>query len=500
LKILVILFSKLLILLKIVRNRISKTKKMISLNNQLNKKIHMKRIFYFLFIINVFQLHSSKIFAQNEADGCATHNPIFQFNKEEWIGNNSVLDSISAEYNLNSTTFDYKTAIYRVPIQFWVYRKKDKTGGANLGELKKLIQDANFYNIQNQTGFLYYMIPDVIYVDKNNRQEIYFGSETYFVTRKSSRNNCINVHVIPRLIRLKLLPWKTTKKVFGSYNTKTHGIFVMRSGSNTTLSHEIGHFFSLKHPHEGYNKGKGRQEAVSRTRQFTGRLFKQGLICETNGDGLCDTPAEPNLQNYVGPNCTFTATSLKDNWGDFYQPNTNNIMSYPSDRSCRTQFTEHQKAAMLLRAKQYNITNWTTGFQNGAQTNFQFNFDIHEPNENMEMAGEIIINEAQQHTFHKIFDETTIKDIDQDWVKFRVIHERSGEITIATAAGEYKQAGTKLSLYDANGTLLKTSQNVTGFGEIKVSALTRGWYYVKIEQIGNVASPNVASYSLSVKL
>src|SRR5690606_36074949 len=68
--------------------------------------------------------------------------------------------------------------------------------------------------------------------------------------------------------------------------------------------------------------------------------------CEVNGDQLCDTPADPGLfrenrvpASYVGNNCTYQSNlDGTDNWGDQWQPNTNNVMSY-STSTCFENFS-----------------------------------------------------------------------------------------------------------------------------------------------------------------
>lgn len=59
----------------------------------------------------------------------------------------------------------------------------------------------------------------------------------------------------------------------GVYNSFADIIVVERSVYTTlsgvsTLAHEIGHYFGLEHTHRNSDKGKCRQECVSRTREF----------------------------------------------------------------------------------------------------------------------------------------------------------------------------------------------------------------------------------------
>lgn len=95
-----------------------------------------------------------------------------------------------------------------------------------------------------------------------------------------------------------------------------------------TLTHEIGHYFGLDHPHDN---------------QF-GNEFVDGSNCTTAGDKLCDTPAEPVLLGKVDYNCKYIGTDI-DSKGAVYKPNVDNIMSYGPD-ACANKFTPQQYSLM----------------------------------------------------------------------------------------------------------------------------------------------------------
>jgi len=100
--------------------------------------------------------------------------------------------------------------------------------------------------------------------------------------------------------------------------------------NGSTLSHEMGHFFALSHTH-GNTNGVLTTELVD------------GSNCDTDGDLICDTPADPQLGgSNVSPSCIYTGTAT-DGTGDFFAPNVRNIMSY-SRKACRTEFSEGQYA------------------------------------------------------------------------------------------------------------------------------------------------------------
>ncbi|MDQ3140988.1 MAG: M43 family zinc metalloprotease [Bacteroidota bacterium] len=97
----------------------------------------------------------------------------------------------------------------------------------------------------------------------------------------------------------------------------------------SALSHELGHFFGLLHTFEG-----------------NGRELANGSNCATEGDLICDTPADPfiektPLSRWI-KDCEFIHEGLDPN-GHYYIPHTGNIMSY---YGCDCGFTRDQYLKM----------------------------------------------------------------------------------------------------------------------------------------------------------
>ncbi len=97
-----------------------------------------------------------------------------------------------------------------------------------------------------------------------------------------------------------------------------------------TIPHEMGHYFGLLHTFEG-----------------SGNELVNGNNCDTAGDIICDTPADPYevgdpIVNYVdvSQGCRFISNKVDAN-GEFYVPDVGNIMSYYPNE-CRCGFTYEQ--------------------------------------------------------------------------------------------------------------------------------------------------------------
>lgn len=410
------------------------------------------------------------------------------YRKKPWKGNNLFL----ADYLLKINYFSDKNKIrYLIPVKFWVYRDNDGSGGASMTNIKSFITDLNYYYSTNQTGIQYY-IRDISFIDKTSRKVFGYYFEGPVQTILRHTKPALNVYLVDRFKKKQ----ESKRMVKGTYNIVTKSVILQYENSNTSLAHEIGHYFGLLHPHRHFDMGKSKQEPVSRE-----RANNKGIpLCQLNGDLLSDTPAEPKLTFLVDNNCSFIGAALKDDWGDNYKSEVNNIMSYPTHYKCRNSFTLNQKAVMLYSA---SVNKYAKFWNTDDPANQKYFFDTNEPDDCQEMAGIVEPGNEQAHNFHKIFLK---KDIDRtdscDWIKFEVKAEDKRNVKVTITPDKENIQNLKAILFDKNKIQLssKNSKSVDEQIQLGFENVVSDWYYIYVSLTGNDSSGKVNKYNVKVEL
>jgi len=420
-----------------------------------------------------------------ENDNCGYNSSEFF---KPWIGNNKFLDNYLKTEIADSLS-------YRIPVTFWIYKNDNKTG-SSLVEVKNMMTDLNYFNAVNLTGFSFY-VNDIIEINNSKRADLGYYIEAPFVSTFYKKRGNVNVHFSESLSENRLFNSKIYYK--GTYNKINKSIILVKYNSRTGLSHEVGHFLGLKHPHKNFNRGKLKQESVSRTRTKL-RFFRKVKNCEVTGDCLCDTPAEPQLSDYINKNCQFTGLDLTDNWGDFYNPDTDNIMSYPTYKVCRNKFTEGQIAVMLYTAEK---SKYSDGWKVDSLNNKSkiYSFDNYEPDNYKEQATEIRTNEIQYHTFHNIYNGKIKRpnDNDIDWYSYSCKSDTLNSFSISIFKGEYPFSDVDLQIYNSLGELLFIKTYIKENEIIDVDNIQGKDFYLKISKSLNYEKYQLFDYIIEIK-
>ncbi|MCC5929919.1 MAG: PKD domain-containing protein [Cyclobacteriaceae bacterium] len=211
-------------------------------------------------------------------------------------------------------------ALIRIPVQFYMVARNDGTGVPSYFNPNAVLDRLNTYYRNANMSFFFHQSPVIVnstnLFDYNSSQERELsGPRNLGGVINIYFTNSITSNGIP-LCGYTYFP-PSADHVFVAYNC---------TNNNTTLEHEIGHYFTLFHTHGKTNRG-------------TTDELVNGSNCTTAGDDICDTPADPNLTNNVS-NCAYTGAETDQN-GQRFQPDVRNIMSY-APSACRDRFSPGQ--------------------------------------------------------------------------------------------------------------------------------------------------------------
>jgi hypothetical protein len=432
-----------------------------------------------------------------------------EFENLPWFSDNQYLENLldSIGYNItgsNARIIGPAEARFKVPIKFWVYRRSNGTGGPTLANIQAYMNNLNrFYNVENRTLIGFYMRCNITFIDNDASFNVESDGEARGLLQNNKERGCINVH-IAQTISDGSLGVHYRARFFGidgimlSERTYTNGDFV------ATFSHEVGHYFELDHTHQYFDKGRCRREAIDRNRTwptFNACVFRRlvsSRIAETTGDGLRDTPADPELNGNAG--CIFNTNGAyngrTDLWGDSYAappagsavPDTRNIMSYNGTRVCRNLFSRLQIAVMLYSLTRGKNTNNRLDWQDA-----RGEYDSFEMDDFAAVARPIAYHEAQERNFHQqYYGDGIWGPCDVDWVSFTPTCGNLLTVETYAMAGR-TNANTRLTLFDANLTQLAQNDDISAtnlFSSFSFNFVAGQQYLIRVENM----APSVTGY------
>jgi hypothetical protein len=122
-----------------------------------------------------------------------------------------------------------------------------------------------------------------------------------------------------------------TGTILGYYSPQRDWVVMRRDqvgASRVTLPHEVGHFFSLAHTHNGWDSTPWSSEignpSPSTSPGGVPTERQDGSNCNTSGDYICDTPPDYNGFGFSG--CNYNIA--QDPNGTFINPDEQLFMSY----------------------------------------------------------------------------------------------------------------------------------------------------------------------------
>lgn len=277
----------------------------------------MEKLFYLILLA----LFTTGLFAQQTLEHCAFEPDAATI---QWM--NQHHDAI-ARFKADPASSNRLREVKRVPLRFVAFNA-GKTAGLSQADVNLAVSNLNKAFLPAGIEFFSCQAPiNVISSPYAN----YLISEERALWQEFKASKVINVFCVES-IEYGTVAGYTYLPGSGA----PEAVFMLRTHlSQPTFAHEMGHYYGLYHTH-----GKSNCETL------TDELVN-GSNCESTGDDVCDTPADPNLQGLGcygslvnSATCTYVGT-LKDKNGDLFKPNPKNIMSYAPSR-CRTDLTPGQ--------------------------------------------------------------------------------------------------------------------------------------------------------------
>lgn len=222
------------------------------------------------------------------------------------------------------------------PIKIHILRAADGTGSISVDEVQAAMAKLN-------ANFLKAFIRFIPLEDYN-----YINNDDYLKFQKVLEEELTKLYDVPGVINLYIVKSiKTDKGTFNAYTYPPGGlpadrVFITQKAlaNGVSLTREMAHYFSL-YPTQGPDDTKRSEELVN------------GSNCETTGDEICDTPADPKLTpDMIDERCDFQGLH-KDGNAKFYRPLTNNFMCENTRVTCVNSFTRQQYRRIMYAAENF---------------------------------------------------------------------------------------------------------------------------------------------------
>ena len=229
---------------------------------------------------------------------------------------------------------DLAAAPIAIPVTVHVVRKDDGTGGLAADRIVQSFADLNAGF--DPVDFHFYKCGPTRFIDSTQHWSLDSFAERDELTAMQVVPNTINLYYVANFVA----EGESYCGMASFTNRPWQGVIIVNEcagvpNNKSTVPHEFGHYFDLYHTHE----------------TSIAPECADGSNCATAGDLLCDTPADPKLDDVNMAGCVYVGTEV-DPCGDPYTPDPSNLMCY-APKQCRTEFTPGQISRM--RATLFNL-------------------------------------------------------------------------------------------------------------------------------------------------
>ncbi|MHC5115102.1 MAG: M43 family zinc metalloprotease [Planctomycetota bacterium] len=218
-----------------------------------------------------------------------------------------------------------------VPIAVHVVRRTTGTEGLTIAQVMATLDDLDAAFVEANMSFC--LVADIDFIDDDDLYlEINSIGEINELRQTNVVSGAINIYFTEELSAGVALCGISSFTFSGVQGIVVRNSCTAAGGNASTTAHEVGHYLDLFHTHE----------------TALGVECPDGSNCQTAGDLLCDTPADPGLGLHnVTLGCIYVGNDPIPCIGspDEYDPDTHNIMSFSRDE-CQDQFTGQQNDRM----------------------------------------------------------------------------------------------------------------------------------------------------------
>ena len=291
------------------------------------------RVLFILISFTLLTLYSSIAQDINNPHFCGFH--AGEKDIERLVANLEYAESIE---------FHRSNEVFYVPLKFHLIARADGTGRVNeidaMNQICILNQNFAPHNIQ-------FFLKDKSFNYINSTAAYNNPSNSTTTLNNNRDSRALNVYWANETI--------PGENVLGYYDPQRDWVVVRNNQINSpfTLSHEVGHFFSLMHTFFGWETEPWQLDLHGNpvTQEFAPYPWAQirvelvdGSNCNISADRICDTPPDYGFGSLWG-GCSPFNLEIFDRNNDLVEPMQNNYMSYFFN--CPDyEFTPMQEAAM----------------------------------------------------------------------------------------------------------------------------------------------------------